>query len=212
MKNLKPLFNSFFKNAPANPDAQSAAISIFRIFAGVMMLPYGWSKIQNYGELSVNFFNDPIGIGMLPSLWLTIFAQLGCAAMLILGFQTRFAAFVLFINMAVATKFHFFDPFFVKALPILFLGMYAFLMVSGGGKFSLDNIIFRNAKTEKSPYSNMNVFSRSVRVAVCFVLSWIVFSNAFSGIASFLILAVVFALFASAVYGYCPLSDIMRKK
>lgn len=212
MKKLSEFLICFFKNIPASSDAQSAAVSIFRIFAGIMMLPYGWSKIQNYGELSVNFFNDPIGIGMLPSLWLTIFAQIGCAAMLILGLQTRFAAFVLFINMAVATKFHFFDPFFVKALPILFLGMYAFLMVSGGGKFSLDNLIFRNVKTEISARSNMNIFSRSVRIAVCFVLSWIVFSNAFSGILSFLILALVFALFASAVYGYCPMVGIIRKK
>lgn len=211
MKNLNRFLNVFFKNTPASPDAQSAAISIFRIFTGVMMLPYGWSKIQNYSELSVNFFNDPIGIGMLPSLWLTIFAQLGCAAMLILGLQTRFAAFVLFINMAVATKFHFFDPFFVKALPILFLGMYAFLMVSGGGKFSLDNLIFKNANTEISRRSNMNIFSRSVRIAVCFILSWIVFSNAFSGIVSFIILAAVFLLFTSAIYGYCPLINTIKK-
>ncbi|MBR4597937.1 MAG: DoxX family protein [Opitutales bacterium] len=201
MKKINELLSWFFKNPPAKPDVQSAAISAFRVFAGLMMLPYGWSKIENYDKLSIDFFGDPIGIGMLPSLWLTIFAQLGCAAMLVLGFQTRFAAFVLFINMAVATKFHFFDPYFVKALPILFLGMYSFLMVSGGGRFALDNLIFKNAKTEQCACANMHALSRAVRLAVCFALSWIVFSNAFSGALSFALLVVIFLMFTSAIYG-----------
>ena len=205
MKKINELLSWFFKNPPANSGAQSAAISAFRIFAGLMMLPYGWSKIENYDKLSVDFFGDPIGIGMLPSLWLTIFAQIGCAAMLVLGFQTRFAAFVLFINMAVATKFHFFDPYFVKALPILFLGMYSFLMVAGGGRFALDNLIFKNVKTVDCDCANMNALSRAVRLGVCFALSWIVFSNAFSGAVSFALLVVIFLMFTSAIYGYTPL-------
>lgn len=211
MKKLNDFILAFFKNTPASSDVQSAAISVFRIFAGIMMLPYGWAKIEKYDELVINFFNNPIGIGMLPSLWLTIFAQLGCAVMLILGLQTRFAAFVLFINMAVATKFHFFDPFFLKALPILFLGMYSLLMVTSGGKFSLDNLIFKNVKTD-SKVANMDFLSRAIRIATSFILSWIVFSNAFSGLVSFLLLILIFALFTSAISGYCPILYFIKNK
>lgn len=67
---------------------RSFVILGFRFFCGLMMLPYGYGKILNYDRYAADFFGDPIGIGDIPSLWLTIFAQTVCPIMLLLGFQT----------------------------------------------------------------------------------------------------------------------------
>ena len=77
------------------------ALLLFRVFAGCIMLPFGMTKIEDYDRYCVDFFGDPIGIGMIPSLWLTIFAQIPCAIALILGLFSRPAATVLAINMAI---------------------------------------------------------------------------------------------------------------
>ena len=67
----------------------------FRSFSGLLMLPYGYGKVVNYDKYAADFFGDPIGIGDIPSLWLTIFAQTICPIALVLGFQTRIAAIIL---------------------------------------------------------------------------------------------------------------------
>ena len=104
---------------------------------------YALIKIEDYDRYCVDFFGDPIGIGMIPSLWLTIFAQIPCAIALILGLFSRPAATVLAINMAVAVKYHWNDPLATVSLPIVFLAMYVLLMLTGGGRFSLDSLIFK---------------------------------------------------------------------
>ena len=119
------------------------ALLLFRVFAGCIMLPFGMTKIEDYDRYCVDFFGDPIGIGMIPSLWLTIFAQIPCAIALILGLFSRPAATVLAINMAVAVKYHWNDPLATVSLPIVFLAMYVLLMLTGGGRFSLDSLIFK---------------------------------------------------------------------
>lgn len=111
-----------------------------------MMLPYGIGKIQNFQEYTVNFFDDPIGIGMVPSLVLTIFAQVVCSIALIGGFFSRSAAMILAFNMLVASKYHWFDDFATLSLPLLFLGIYCMLFLLGGGKYSLDSVIFKYDK------------------------------------------------------------------
>ena len=125
---MKKLISYFLKNLPADGDNMNFAVAFLRIFSGLMMIPYGWGKVERYETLKENFFGDPIGIGDETSLIICIFQQIFCSIMLVLGIQSRFAALMLFSNMAVAVKFHFFDPFCaVKALPTVFLGIYAFL-------------------------------------------------------------------------------------
>lgn len=182
-------------------DTLSAGILFFRIFAGAMMIPYGWSKIVRYDEFMVNFFEDPIGIGMAASLYLTIFAQVVCAVTLILGLQTRLSAIVLAFNMVVAVKYHFFDPFTVKAFPLLFLGMYIALIISGGGKYSLDGLIFKNSKEKKDPQKDPDTRRRVWLMALAFVLFWIAFANCFSGGMSLAILSVAALLVFGSVAG-----------
>lgn len=175
----------------------SYLILLFRCFSGLMMIPYGYRKIVDYDRYAADFFGDPIGIGNIPSLWLTIFAQTVCPVTLVLGFQTRISAAILAFNMLVAVKYHFFDPFSVKVLPMLFLGMYLLQILWSPGKYSLDYLLY-------SP-GGKHIISQREKCSICcvaaaFATLCIIFSNTISGwIASVLIIPVVI-LFAISYY------------
>lgn len=140
---MKHLILDFLTNKPLSYKASDATLLLFRLFAGLMMLPYGITKIEKYDDYVIDFFGDPIGIGMVPSLWLTIFAQIPCAIFLTLGLFSRPTALVLAINMLVAIKYHWNDPFVTVSLPLLFFGMYVILTLTGGGRYSIDSVLFR---------------------------------------------------------------------
>lgn len=139
---MKRIVSALFRNEPLSDRGLSLALLGFRVFAGLMMLPYGIGKIEGFEQYSENFFEDPIGIGMVPSLLLTIFAQVVCSAALVVGLFTRPAAIVLAFNMLVASKYHLFDDWATLSLPLLFLGIYCALAVMGGGRYSADGMIF----------------------------------------------------------------------
>lgn len=143
---MRKLISFILYGKPVSEAGLSFALLAFRVFAGGMMLPYGIGKIERYEELSVNFFDDPIGIGMVPSLVLTIFAQVVCAGALIGGVLSRPAAMILAFNMLVACKYHWHDSFPTLSLPLLFLGIYCVLGILGGGKYSLDTLLFADTR------------------------------------------------------------------
>lgn len=145
---MRRLIDFVFSNKSISEAGLSVSLLLFRIFAGIMMLPYGIGKIENFQEYSINFFDDPIGIGMMPSLILTIFAQVFCSIALIVGFFSRSAAVILAFNMFVASKYHWYDDFATLSLPLLFLGIYCMLFICGGGKYSIDSLLF-NYNIEK---------------------------------------------------------------
>lgn len=203
-------------NVPAQKDQTEAAISFLRIFAGLAMLPYGFGKVANYEALSQNFFGDPIGIGMLPSLWLTIFAQVLCSIFLIVGWQSRFSALMLFINMAVATKYHFFDPFVpTTSLPIIYMCVYAFLIVVGSGSLSIDAILFKKYRNDPICADfkpNLSDNLRFVYMLSGFAVSTIAFAHVLNTFFSALLIVFAFACFVSAIYGYCTVGGYISKK
>ena len=141
---VRRLVDVIFKGEPLSPRGVSVTVLILRVFAGAMMIPYGIGKIEGFEQYSENFFEDPIGIGMVPSLVLTIFAQVVCSSALVLGLFTRAAAIVLAFNMLVASasRYHLFDDFATLSLPLLFLGIYVVLILFGGGRYSVDHAIF----------------------------------------------------------------------
>ncbi len=194
---MKKLINWFFSNPPARGDSLDFATAFLRIFAGLAMIPYGVGKIENYDTLKTSFFGDPVGLGDEPSLILCIFQQIFCAGMLVLGIQSRFAAFMLFTNMAVAVKFHFFDPFCaVKALPTLFLAIYAFLVVSGGGAMSVDNLLSKRGE------SGAVAALKKLCMIAAFALSACLWGGVFGTDAKLCasLAAAAFALFCAAVF------------
>lgn len=140
---MKKFIVKIFNNAPMSESMSSISILLFRVFAGAIMLPYGFRKIANFDLLTLDFFGDPIGIGMLPSLLLNIFAQILCSLTLILGLFSRLSAFILAFDMAVASFYHAQDDLATFSLPLVFFAMYLYLTISGGGCYSLDSLIFK---------------------------------------------------------------------
>lgn len=75
---------------------------LLRLTAGVTIFwQHGLVKLMQFGELSTTF-PDPIGVGHTLSLTLLLFAELVCAALVVLGLWTRVATIPLIIAMAVA--------------------------------------------------------------------------------------------------------------
>ena len=187
----------FFASSAAQKGALNSAIGFLRIFSGLAMLPYGIGKVERYSSLKENFFGDPIGIGNETSLIICIFQQIFCSLLMVLGLQSRFAAFMLFTNMAVAVKFHFFDPFCaVKALPTVFLAMYAFLIISGGGAFALDNVIYKRLSCKNSAKCAL----KTVLVGIAFCLLVAAWAGLFAATGSFVAVSLGFALLAYVLY------------
>jgi len=111
---------------------------------GFMLFAHGLQKLLNFSEMSSKF-PDPLGfLGSEMSLVLAIFAELLCSALVMLGLVTRLAVLPLCATMFVAAFLvHGADPFAKKELALLYLVVFAFLALAGGGQFSLDAILRR---------------------------------------------------------------------
>jgi putative oxidoreductase len=114
------------------------ALLVLRLALGGLMLTHGWPKLDNYAS-RVETFRDPIGLGSALSLQLTIFAEVVCAILIILGLATRFAIIPLAFAMGVAAfVVHADDPFSKQELPMLYFFGLISLFFTGPGSYSLD--------------------------------------------------------------------------
>ncbi len=114
---------------------------ILRIIGGGFMLTHGIPKLMKLinGDLG---FADPLGIGMTPSLILTVFAEFLCALLILVGFKSKWATIPLMITMLVAAfVVHGSDPWNKKELALLYFAVYLAIYTFGSGKYSLDNIL-----------------------------------------------------------------------
>ncbi len=105
------------------------------------MMTHGVPKVQKImgGDLS---FGDPIGLGPEISLILTAFAEAFCGLLIVLGLGTRLASIPLIITMGVAGFIHHAsDPFGGKEKALLFLLIFVVLLITGGGKYSMEQRI-----------------------------------------------------------------------
>lgn len=102
------------------------------------MLTHGWPKLMKVVNADWGFA-DPLGIGPMASLILTVFAEFICAAAIIVGFRTRLFAIPLIITMAVAAFIvHGSDPLGDKEMALLYLGGFSVLALMGAGRISVD--------------------------------------------------------------------------
>lgn len=174
-------------------ERRSIVLFALRVFAALVTIPYGVDKIARYDALAVDFFGDPIGIGMEPSLVLTIAAQVGFTILLIAGLQTRLFALLLAFHMAVATKYHFFDPFKTKVLPMLFLALYLLVAALGAGRYSVDAAIAAHRDRFAPVWRPRETVYTIVLVAIT-ILAVAVFANLFCGAVSAAALALCLLL------------------
>lgn len=123
------------------PRSADCGLLLLRVwFAGAMALLHGWDKLVNFGMYSKQFMNF-LGLGNNVSLGLTVFGELVCPVLLVLGLFTRFAALGAAITMAVA--------FWIAhggklkgegsgEMAFLYLGVFVALFIAGAGKYSVD--------------------------------------------------------------------------
>lgn len=130
---------SFFNYHSLNTDV---ATLVLRLLFGGLFIRYGYMKLVSYDEM-LSQFEDIIGIGSELSLILVIFAEFFCGILVTIGLLTRLAAIPIFITMFVAYFIaHGNDAFDVKALAFVFLILSIVIFILGGGKYSLDKLIF----------------------------------------------------------------------
>jgi putative oxidoreductase len=134
---MKKLFNTTASTFQVN-----ISLLILRIGISALMLTHGWPKLMRLiqgGEIS---FPDPLGMGPTLSLVMATLAEFGGSILIILGLATRFASFSLAFTMFVAVFIvHAGDPFSKMEMGLIYLLVYIILMITGGGKYSLDKYI-----------------------------------------------------------------------
>lgn len=126
-----------------NETLSGLGLLLLRMVSGGIMLTHGYQKLLKLSELKSSF-PDPLGVGSDVSLYLTIFAELLCAAFLVLGLFTRLALVPLIVTMVVAFFIiHAKDPLGDKELALFYLVAYTTLLFTGPGKFSLDKTVLK---------------------------------------------------------------------
>ena len=119
------------------------SLLLVRIAAGGFMFTHGFGKLQKL--VNGNFeFGDPIRLGPEVSLGLTVFAEILCASLVLVGLFTRLAVIPLIITMLVAVFIvHADHDFGKKELGLFYLINYLVIFLSGAGKYSLDKLILK---------------------------------------------------------------------
>lgn len=118
-----------------------------RLFVGIMLLQFGIRQL-NEAEMLYQTFPSVLGLGSEASLWIMICIEIGCSLFIMAGFITRVMIIPPFIAMTVAEYYLLHDLSSSASyllsweqpgyLPIMFLGIYFFLILVGPGKISVD--------------------------------------------------------------------------
>ena len=129
--------------APGNDSAPtSLGWLLLRVWLGLaMLLNHGIDKLAHFSAYATRF-PDPLHIGAAPGLGLVTFAETAGAALLVFGLFTRFAAATLVADLAVAVFMVHKSASGEGELAFVYLAGYAALLIAGGGKFSLDGVLF----------------------------------------------------------------------
>ncbi len=117
------------------------ALLIHRLAFGSMLLTHGIPKLMRFSELSPKF-TDPIGLGSEIALGLTVFSEVFCAILVMLGLGTRLAAFVVVTEMVIIElRVHVHVPFATKELAFVYMAAFVLVLLAGAGSVSMDKLI-----------------------------------------------------------------------
>lgn len=136
----------------------STGLVVLRLAVGLLMLlGHGLPKLRNYEALKSGWHVPEVFplwyLSPQVSLLATIGAEVGAAALLVLGLMTRPAAFVLgFVMVVAAFEVHGAHPWVAqgagpsKELALLYLISTLVLLLTGAGAWSLDAGLYREPK------------------------------------------------------------------
>lgn len=118
-----------------------------RLFVGIMLIQFGVRQIATFDTIRYTF-PTALGLSSEATLILMICIETICSVFIMFGFLTRIMTLPPFIAMAIA-EYHLLQDTVVSApymlswqqqgfLPVMFLGIYFFLLLVGPGKISVD--------------------------------------------------------------------------
>jgi len=129
---------------------ENLGLLFLRVFvSGTMIVFHGWSALSKPGEFAK--FLEMKGLFLPYVLTAHVLSYMAIAAetvfpfMIIIGLFTRFSALVASINMFVALfVYHIIingDPINIWEKAFIYMGVFVFLTIAGGGNFTLDNVL-----------------------------------------------------------------------
>ena len=124
-----------------NNNAFNTGMLVLRLGFGILLLHHGYQKITHFQDVQAHMMSF---MGLSPAITtsLVIFAEVFCAAMVILGLFTRIAAFIVVFNFSVAFFMaHNHDAFGAGEMPMLYLLGYLAILICGPGRVSVDSMI-----------------------------------------------------------------------
>jgi len=141
--------------------APDIAALILRLAAGMIFIPHGWSKVSGQGPAA--FAADMAANYHIPAFlgYVAAYSEFLGAILLILGLLTRLDAFLLAATMFVAAfivqlpdALYEVPPGSIKIfvalkgieIPLALFAICLSLLLTGGGKFALDAIVFRRLR------------------------------------------------------------------
>ena len=119
-----------------------------RLFTGIMFLQLCIRQVLNFDAI-VHSFDGFLGLSPDGAMTVLVVVELLCAVCIMLGFLTRLAVLfplglmlvaervILSSQTAVPDQLFNFQP----GYPVMFIGIFVFLLLSGPGKISLDYVI-----------------------------------------------------------------------
>lgn len=118
-----------------------------RLFVGIMLIQFGVRQIATFSSINQTF-PAVLGLSSEASLIIMIIIETVCSIFIMFGFMTRVMTLPPFVAMIVAEYYLLHDTLRESAymlswqsqgyLPIMFLGIYFFLILVGPGKISVD--------------------------------------------------------------------------
>jgi putative oxidoreductase len=128
------------KSAGSGSGAADFGLLVLRIvLGGTLFFKHGLEKVTHFSQMSAHFPN-PLHIGSHLSLIFALLSDAICSLLVVLGLGTRFAAFIIVVNMSVALYFlhnMVLRQEHVEMMAIYLAGFIA-LIFAGAGRFSLD--------------------------------------------------------------------------
>lgn len=163
MKNLADFFARMFLRFTGYTYSNMARLFI-RLFVGIMFMQFGIRHLVNFSQLSIDF-PTIFSLSSETCLIIMIIIELVCSLLIMIGFLTRLSTIPPIFSMIAAeyyivhdllphSSLYGLDSTQPGYLPIMFIGIYLFILLAGPGKISLDYfisifIIGRQGRDEK---------------------------------------------------------------
>ena len=139
-------------------NATGIALLVARIGIAALMLTHGIPKMMMLFSGAPVQFPPVMGLSAELSLGLTVFAEVFCSLLLLVGFATRLATVPLIITMLVAVLLiHAADPLAEQEPALQYLLVYVVLLFAGSGKFSIDYLLQGKKRAGSKTYSVKDV-------------------------------------------------------